>query len=39
MSRQKMSKKGLDAKVFKRTARHIRKKNLIVENMRGGIRL
>lgn len=39
MARQKMANKKLDAKVFKRTAKHIRKKNIIIENMRGGIRL
>ena len=38
MARQKM-RKGTDSKVFKRTARHVRKKNLISENTRGGIRL
>jgi hypothetical protein len=39
MSRQKMRKKNIDAKVFKRTAKHIRKKNIEPKNMRGGIRL
>ncbi|UPW40911.1 hypothetical protein [Sigmofec virus UA08Rod_6125] len=39
MARQKMRKKNLDRKVFTRTAKHIRKKNLYPGNMRGGIRL
>lgn len=37
--RQKMKNKRLDKKVYKRTARKMHKKNLIVTNMRGGIRL
>ena len=37
--RQRMKNKRLDNKVFKRTAKRIRKKNLITKNMRGGIRL
>lgn len=39
MARQKMKKKKLDAKVFRRTAKKIKKKNIIPANMRGGIRL
>lgn len=39
MARQKMRKKRLDNKVFARTAKHIRKKNIVPANMRGGIRL
>lgn len=39
MARQKMRKRALDKKVFARTAKRIRKKNLITKNMRGGIRL
>lgn len=39
MARQKMRKKRLDNKVFSRTARKVRKKNIIPANMRGGIRL
>ena len=38
MSRQKMKKKALDAKVFTRTAKRTRKKNIYPVNMRGGIR-
>lgn len=39
MRRQKMRNKARDNRVFARTAKHVRKKNLIVNNMRGGIRL
>lgn len=39
MKRQKMRKKKLDRKIFTRTAKKIRKKNLTPSNMRGGIRL
>lgn len=39
MARQKMRKRRLDNKVFSRTARKVRKKNIIPANMRGGIRL
>ena len=38
MSRQKMKKKKLDQKVFTRTAKTTRKKNLQPMNMRGGYR-
>lgn len=39
MARQKMRKKGLDARVFRHTANKTHKKNLVDTNMRGGIRL
>ncbi|UPW36497.1 hypothetical protein [Peromfec virus RodF8_36] len=39
MRRQKMRHKKLDKKVFSRTAKKIKRKNLIPKNMRGGIRL
>ena len=39
MRRQKMRKKRLDQKVFTRTAKKIKKKNIVPKNMRGGIRL
>lgn len=37
--RQLMRKKGLDKKVFTRTAKKTEKRNVTPQNMRGGIRL